>query len=80
MLTATGIVILILFSLILILFPVMFGAGMKEIMFTWAPWSLAISLLIIAADIAVTAIKLLMVKIHADHNKTSKGQTTDCNN
>ena len=80
LLTATGIVILILFSLILILFPIIFGAGMKEIMFTWAPWSLAISLLIIAADIAVTAMKLLMVKIHADHNKTSKGQTADRNN
>ncbi|MBO4908632.1 MAG: beta-lactamase family protein [Lachnospiraceae bacterium] len=80
LLTATGIVILILLSLILILFPIIFGAGMKEIMFTWAPWSLAISLLIIAADIAVTAMKLLMVKIHADHNKTSKGQTADRNN
>ncbi len=80
LLTATGIVIVILFSLIFILFPAKFGAGMKEIMFTWAPWSLAICLLIIAADIAVTAIKLLMVKIHADHNKTSKGQTADRNN
>ena len=48
-----------LLALVLILFPIIFGAGMKEIAFIWAPWSLAGGLSVIAADSASAAVKLL---------------------
>ena len=67
------VILLILLVLVLILFPIIFGAGLKEIIFIWAPWSLAGGLLIIAGDIVGAAIKLLMGLRHADYNKTDKG-------
>ena len=67
------VILLILLVLVLILFPIIFGAGLKEILFIWAPWSLAGGLLIIAGDIVGAAIKLLMGLRHADYNKTDKG-------
>ena len=69
-------VLIILFASVLILFPVIFGADIRAIVFTWAPWSLAGGLLTVAADIAAINIKLCLGKNHADHNKTSKGQTS----
>jgi putative ATP-binding cassette transporter len=48
----------VLLVLVFILFPVIFGAGMKEILFTWAPWSMTGGLLIIAADIVLLSVRL----------------------
>lgn len=44
-------ILIVLLALVLILFPGIFGAGMTEIMLTWAPWSLAGGMLTIAAVI-----------------------------
>ncbi|MCR5251872.1 MAG: beta-lactamase family protein [Lachnospiraceae bacterium] len=70
-------VMALLLTLVFILFPMIFGAGMKEILFTWAPWSLSGGLLAIAGVIAVTTGKLLLVNKHADHNETGKRQSAD---
>lgn len=48
----------VLLVLVFILFPVIFGAGMKEILFTWAPWSMTGGLLIIVADIVLLSVRL----------------------
>ncbi|WP_026498771.1 serine hydrolase domain-containing protein [Butyrivibrio sp. WCD2001] len=66
-------ILIVLLALVLILFPIIFGAGMKEIVFTWAPRSLAGGILTVAGDIVCTTIKLLTGKRYADHNKTGKG-------
>ena len=42
------VILIILVALVLILFPIIFGAGMKEILLIWGPWSLAGGLLMIA--------------------------------
>ena len=76
-LIAFGVILISLLTLVLTLFPAIFGAGMKEIAFVWAPWSLAGGLLTIAADIVAAAGKLLSGNINADHNKTGKRQTAD---
>jgi putative ATP-binding cassette transporter len=55
------IILIILLVLVLILFPMIFGAGMKEIVFTWAPWSLAGGIFIIVADIVESTVKILIV-------------------
>ena len=73
-------ILIALLASVLILFPMIFGAGMKEIMFTWAPWSLSGGLLTVSADIMGTAAKILTGNRNADHNKTGKGQTADSNN
>ena len=57
------VLVLILVS-IFIVFPMIFGAGMKEIVFTWAPWSIAGGLLAVAAVIAVSTVRALKVKKH----------------
>ena len=72
LLITLGVILTVLFALVLILFPMIFGADMTEIMFTWAPWSLTGGLFITAADIAVITIKLFSGRYHADNNKTSK--------
>lgn len=74
------VILIILVALVLILFPIIFGAGMKEILLIWAPWSLAGGLLMIAGDIVGATIKLLIGLKHADYNKTDKGQTADSYN
>ncbi len=60
----------VLIILIFIMFPVIFSAGMKEILFTWAPLSVALGLLTAFGVIAVITVKLLMVKKYEDHKKT----------
>ncbi len=55
-----GAALAVLLVLVFILFPIIFGAGMKEILFTWAPWSLAGGLLALVADIVAIVVKLLM--------------------
>ena len=76
-LIAFDMIFISLFALVFILFPVIFGAGMKEIAFIWAPWSLAGGLSVIAADILGATVKVLTGNRNADNNKTGKGQTAD---
>ena len=61
--------LIILLTLILILFPVIFGAGLKAILFTWAPLSLSGGLLIMILNIVFISIKFVTVKKYANHNK-----------
>ncbi len=72
LLITLGVILAILLAAVIILFPIIFGVDMIKIMLTWAPWSLAGGLFIIAADIAEIAIKLFSGKKYADNNKTSK--------
>ena len=55
------VILAVLLALVFILFPMIFGAGMKEILFTWAPWSLTGGLLSLIADICVATVKLVIV-------------------
>jgi putative ATP-binding cassette transporter len=68
------VILTIVLILIFILFPIIFGADMKEILFKWAPWSLTGGLLSLACVVAVISVKLLMVKKYGDNNKTGKRQ------
>ena len=55
----------IILALILILFPIIFQAGLKHIFFIWGPLSLSGGLLVLALDIIVITVKILMEKKHA---------------
>ncbi|SDY19614.1 CubicO group peptidase, beta-lactamase class C family [Ruminococcaceae bacterium YAD3003] len=70
-LIGTGSALLLLSVLIFILFPVIFGAGFKEIAFVWAPWSFITGFIILVTDVVCTAIKLIVVK--ADEGRTKTG-------
>ncbi len=61
--------LIILFALMIILFPIIFGAGLKAILFTWAPLSLSGGLLIMMLNIVFISIKSVMVIKNANHNK-----------
>ena len=52
-------------ALILILFPIIFQAGLKDIFFVWGPLSLSGGLLVLALDIVEISVKILMVKKNA---------------
>ena len=55
----------IILALILILFPIIFQAGLKDIFFIWGPLSLSGGLLVLSLDIIVLTVKILMEKKHA---------------
>lgn len=61
--------LIILFTLMIILFPIIFGAGLKAILFTWAPLSLSGGLLIMMLNIVFISIKSVMVIKNANYNK-----------
>ena len=63
-------VLIVLLALVFILFPVIFGAGMKEILFTWAPWSLTGGLITLLVDILVVTVKLLMGRSNTNNDQT----------
>ena len=65
-----GSLFLIAEVLILILFPLIFGAGIKDIALTWAPWSFLVGILIMAADVLIIGIKLIVVKVNEGRAKT----------
>ena len=65
-----GSLFLIAEVLILILFPLIFGAGIKDIALIWAPWSFLAGILIMAADVLIIAIKLIVVKVNEGRAKT----------
>ena len=64
------ILVLIAEVLILILFPLIFGAGIKDISLIWAPWSFLAGILIMAADVLIIGIKLIVVKVNEGRAKT----------
>jgi putative ATP-binding cassette transporter len=76
-LIALDVILISLLLSVLILFPIIFGAGMKDIAFIWGPWSLTGGLLSIAADILGATIKLFLGNKNGNHNKTGKGKTAD---
>ncbi len=80
MLMISDVILVVLLSLILILFPLIFGAGIKDILFTWAPWSLAGGLTVIAADIIIITARIFTGNKHEHRNKTGKRQPADGNN
>ena len=64
------IAISVLFVLMLILFPMIFQAGLKEIFLTWAPLSMSGGLIILGLDIIIISFKLITEKKHARNYKT----------
>lgn len=69
-LIVTGAVLAVLTALMLILFPVIFGAGIKDIALTWAPWSFLAGMVILVADVAAVVIRVFTVKVNAGRAKT----------
>ena len=69
-LIALGSLFLLAEILILVLFPLIFGAGIKAIALTWAPWSFLAGILILAADVVIIGIKLIVVKVNEGRAKT----------
>ena len=68
-LLVSDIVLSILFILILILFPIIFSAGLKDILLTWAPISMTGGIIILGINILFINVKLLTVKKHASNYK-----------
>lgn len=66
----TAIVLALLLFTMIILFPVIFSAPLREILFIWAPASLAGGMIMICADIIHICIRLFLRKNNADSNKT----------
>ena len=69
----TAIVLALLLFTMIILFPVIFSAPLREILFIWAPASLAGGMIMICADIIHICIRLFLRKNNADSNKTGRG-------
>ena len=69
-LIALGSVLVLSEVMILVLFPMIFGAGLKAIALTWAPWSFLSGFLIVAADAVCIGIKLFVVKVNEGRTKT----------
>lgn len=69
-LISSGIVLTIAEVLIMVLFPLIFGAGIKDIALIWAPWSFLAGILIMAADVLIIGIKLIVVKVNEGRAKT----------
>ena len=69
-LIALGSLFLLAEILILVLFPLIFGAGIKAIALTWAPWSFLTGILIMASDVVIIGIKLFVVKVNEGRAKT----------
>ncbi len=61
---------LILTVLIPVLFPVIFKATLRQILFTWAPWSLTGGLTVLFGDSVLAVTKLIKGKLYANRNKT----------
>lgn len=60
----------ILTALVLILFPVIFGADIRSIAFTWAPWSYLSGIILMAVCAAGSFIKLITVRVNEGRTKT----------
>ena len=69
-LIAAGIVLTLAEALIVVLFPLIFGAGIKAIVLTWAPWSFLAGTVMLAVDVVSIVIKLFVVKVNEGRAKT----------
>ena len=69
-LIGSGIGLSVLLLLVLIILPAVFGAGLKDIAFVWAPWSFAAGLIILASDIIAILLRLVAVKRNEGRTKT----------
>ena len=56
--------VIILLTSICVVMPLVFGAGLKEIAFVWAPYSFIGGLIILAINIPVSGIKLWKICKH----------------
>lgn len=54
--------VIIMLTAICVVMPIVFGAGLKEIAFVWAPYSFVCGLIILALDIPISGIKLWKLK------------------
>ena len=80
LLITTDAILAILLAAVLVFFPLIFGAGIRDILLIWAPWSLTGGLSVITFDIIVITIKLFWGNNHEHNNKTGKRQPADGNN
>lgn len=69
-LIGTGAFLAVLLVLVFVLFPLIFGAGIRDIAFVWAPWSFIAGIVILMADMAGIVIKLVLVKVNEGRTKT----------
>ena len=67
----SGIIIALLVISILVVMPLVFGAGLKDIMFTWAPYSLIGAVVLLSADLIIIGIRFWKLRKNADREKTS---------
>ncbi|MBR6477622.1 MAG: beta-lactamase family protein [Lachnospiraceae bacterium] len=68
-----GSVSIVIMAVTAIILPVIFGAGLDAILFTWAPWSLAIFFGVMILDALVCLVKWRRLGKYEDHTKTGKG-------
>ena len=71
---------LILLTTICILMPAIFGAGLREIAFIWAPYSFAGGLLFLSVNIPVAIIKYLVFGNNENRKKACRRQTPNSYN
>ena len=57
-----GITLLVLLMTVCIVMPIVFGAGLGEIAFTWAPYSFAGSLILMALGVLASGIRFFMIR------------------
>jgi len=69
-LIGSGLFFAVLLLLTVLILPAVFGAGLKDIAFVWAPWSFTAGLVIFVADIAGALIRLVVVKRNEGRTKT----------
>ena len=67
---ATGIVSLVLLLSVCITMPLIFGAGLREIAFTWAPLSFAGGLIILAVNVPVSLFSFIRSGKNENRKKT----------
>lgn len=68
----TGCTVLALLITVCVVMPMIFGAGLRDILLVWAPYSFAGGLLTMAADILAVTLKLLTMRKNENREKTSK--------
>jgi Beta-lactamase. len=54
--------LILLLVLIFLIFPMIFGAGMKEILFTWGPWSMTGGIAVLCLDVLCLTGKMIFGK------------------
>lgn len=77
LLLSADIALILLFTAIMTVFPMIFGADMREIVLVWAPLSVCGGLILMAADIIVISIRYVRVRINDNRNKTGGEQAVD---